>query len=69
MHTALYNENIEWHHVNQIKKGKTTGFTQVMKQLNRKQVPLCKKHHLDVTKGLYDEAKLSDLVQIHFFLA
>lgn len=62
-------ENIEWHHVRSIRKGKVTGFTQVMKQLNRKQVPLCKQHHLEVTQGKYDQTKISDLVHIDYWLA
>src|SRR5205809_5602414 len=31
-------ENVEIHHVKHIKKGKIEGFTQIMKQLNRKQI-------------------------------
>lgn len=62
-------DNIEWHHVNSIRTGRVTGFTQIMKQINRKQIPLCHKHHVEVTKGLYDNFKLSDLVQIDYWLA
>lgn len=62
-------ENVEWHHVKAIKKEKVTGFAQVMKQLNRKQIPLCKQHHYEVQQGLYDDIALSDLVEIKFWLS
>ncbi len=62
-------ENIEWHHVRSIKKGTVTGFTQVMKQLNRKQVPLCHKHHTEITSGRFSDIKISDLVKIDYYLA
>lgn len=54
-------ENINYHHVRHIKIGKTTGFLQVMNQLNRKQIPVCKNCHLNIHKGKYDDLKLSDL--------
>lgn len=38
-------ENVEHHHVKHIKVGKVTGFTQVLKQLNRKQIPCCRECH------------------------
>jgi hypothetical protein len=63
------NSNIEWHHVNSIKKGKVTGFTQVMKQLNRKQIPLCHEHHVLVQQGLYDGIKISELSHIDYWIA
>lgn len=62
-------DKVEWHHVNHIRKGKVTGFQQVMNQLNRKQVPLCKKHHLEVEKGLYHDIKISDLVETSYWLS
>jgi hypothetical protein len=63
------NSNIEWHHVNSIRKGKVTGFTQVMKQLNRKQIPLCHEHHVLVQQGLYDGIKISELLHIDYWVA
>ena len=62
-------ENIEWHHVRAIRKGKVTGFTQVMNQLHRKQMPLCKKHHLEVEQGKYNDIKLTELMQVDYWLA
>jgi hypothetical protein len=62
-------ENVEWCHIKAIKKGKVEGFAQVMKQLNRKQIPLCKQHHYEVDKGFYNDIKISDLVQMDYFLA
>lgn len=62
-------EDVEWHHVNWIKKGKVSGFTQVMKQLNRKQMPFCHTHHQEVTKGTYDGLKISELAEIEYWLS
>lgn len=54
-------EKIEYHHVKHIKVGKAEGFLQIMKQLNRKQIPCCKECHIKIHKGLYNGIKLSDL--------
>jgi nicotine oxidoreductase len=61
-------ENIEMHHVKAIRKGKVTGFTQVMKQINRKQIPLCRIHHIEVERGYYDSIDISELIDIERFL-
>lgn len=60
--------NVEWHHVNRIKNVKATGFTKVMQQLNRKVIPLCHKHHVEVEHGKYSGAKLADLVEVESWL-
>jgi hypothetical protein len=62
-------ESIQWHHVKQIRKDKVSGFTQVMKQLNRKQVPVCPFHHHQIEQGSYDDIKVSDLVQIEYWIS
>lgn len=62
------NKDVEQHHIKHIRKGKVVGFSQVMKQLNRKTIPLCKTHHLEVHNGQYDNIKLTDLVGIERFL-
>jgi len=54
-------ENIEYHHVRHIKVGKVTGFLQVLKQLNRKQIPTCKYCHDNIHSGKYNSIALSDL--------
>ena len=59
-------EDVQWHHVKQIRKEKVSGFTQVMKQLNRKQVPLCPYHHHLVEQGKYNDIKISDLVHVDY---
>lgn len=61
-------DNVEMHHVYAIRKGKVSGFTQIMKQLNRKQIPLCKKHHTEVEVGLYDDIAVKELFDIERFL-
>lgn len=51
------------HHVRHVRKMgvKAKGFTVVMNALNRKQVPVCRQHHLDIHAGRYDGIRLSDL--------
>ena len=55
------NENIEYHHVKHIKIGKVSGFLQIMKQLNRKQILCCRDCHRKIQKGEYDDISLKDL--------
>lgn len=61
-------KDVEWHHVNRIKNIKVEGFTKVMQQLNRKVVPLCHQHHLEVEHGKYNGVKLGQLVEIESWL-
>lgn len=53
--------NVQMHHVRHIRKGKAEGFTRVLQQINRKQIPVCSSCHLDIHRGRYDGASLSDL--------
>lgn len=53
--------HVEYHHVKQIKVGKVTGFLQVMKQLNRKQIPCCRECHRKIHRGQYDGMALKDI--------
>jgi len=55
---------IEMHHINHIRKGKVSGFRQLMKNLNRKTIPTCKPCHQKIHKGSYDGYKLRDLFDI-----
>ena len=52
------------HHVKHIRKGKVTGFTQIMKQLNRKQIPVCYSCHLKIHAGTYDGVALNKLRKV-----
>jgi retron-type reverse transcriptase len=52
---------IEMHHLKHIRKGKITGFGQVMKNLNRKTIPVCEECHNKIHKGTYDGLKLKDI--------
>lgn len=54
---------IQNHHVNHIKKmgPKLTGFQAIMSSLNRKQITVCKKCHLNIHAGRYDGWSLSEL--------
>ena len=59
---------IEMHHVRHIRKlsnkREPTGFNQILRQLNRKQVPACKACHLKIHRGEYDGLKVSDLAYL-----
>lgn len=52
---------LESHHVRHIRKGKVSRFTQLMKNLNRKTVPVCNTRHKKIHKGTYDRYALSSL--------
>lgn len=49
-------DTVEMHHVKHIRKDsiRYEGFTRDMSLINRKQVPLCRKCHMKVHKGLLD---------------
>ena len=55
---------IEMHHLKHIRKGKVTGFSQVMKSLNRKTIPTCRKCHNKIHKGVYDGISLNALYDV-----
>jgi group II intron reverse transcriptase/maturase len=56
------------HHVRHIRnlshKRIATGFTRVLRALNRKQVPVCTECHVKIHRGAYDGIKLSDLAYL-----
>lgn len=54
-------DKVEYHHVKHIRKGKVTGFLQIMNQQNRKQIPCCRPCHIKIHKGLYDNLPLDQL--------
>lgn len=56
------NDNIEMHHVRALKKGKTGGFMDVMRAMNRKQIPVCRTCHVKIHNGLYSGLSLKDLL-------
>lgn len=51
------------HHVKHIRKSNVTatGFTKIMSQLNRKQIPVCKPCHNLIHQGKYNGISLTDL--------
>jgi hypothetical protein len=59
---------IEMHHVRHIRKlsGKRTptGFNRMLRQLNRKHIPVCKECHEKIHRGTYDDLKLSNLAYL-----
>lgn len=60
---CLSGDPVEMHHVKHIRKmgKKVSGFTKLMAQINRKQVPLCASCHKKVHRGTYDGLALKDL--------
>lgn len=54
-------DGVEMHHVKHLRKDKAKGFTHVLQQINRKQIPVCKSCHLDIHNGKHDGKSLSDL--------
>jgi hypothetical protein len=61
-------ENVEWHHIKSVKSIKSTGFNKIMASLNRKQMPFCKTHHNELTQGNYSGIKISNLVDIEYWI-
>jgi len=49
------------HHVKHIRKGEVKRFTQIMKQLNRKQIPVCRPCQMKINSGKYDGIALKKL--------
>lgn len=56
-------DNIEMHHLNSLKNIRPKTFDQLHGYLKRKQIPLCAKHHRDVTYGRYDGFPLDELLK------
>jgi retron-type reverse transcriptase len=52
---------IEMHHLKHVKKGKASGFTKIMRDLNRKTIPVCRDCHLKIHSGKYNGLSLSNL--------
>ena len=59
---------IVMHHVRHIRKmsnrREVTGFTRIMRMMNRKQIPVCEHCHQKIHRGEYDNLKLSELAYI-----
>jgi group II intron reverse transcriptase/maturase len=59
---------VEMHHVRHIRKlsdkRKPVGFHRVLRNLNRKQIPVCRTCHRKIHQGLYDGLSLKDLAYI-----
>lgn len=60
------NNPVEMHHLKHIRKGKVIGFSQIMKNLGRKRIPVCKNCHNRIHKGEYDGLALKDLFDPDF---
>jgi Type II intron maturase len=51
-------EGVKMHHVRHIHKGKLSGFTKLMSNINRKQIPVCFNCHRLIHSGRYDGKSL-----------
>lgn len=60
---GTHQDKIQVHHVKHIRKSdiKYSGFDKVMGYINRKQIPVCRKCHLDIHQGKYDGGSLKEL--------
>jgi hypothetical protein len=56
-------DTINQHHIKSIKGIKPLTFDQLHGYINRKQIPLCRKHHDDVTFGRYNGIPLNELIE------
>lgn len=56
-------KGIEMHHVKHLRKNQavSSGFTRLMSELNRKQLPVCRPCHRQIHKGCYNGLSLNNL--------
>lgn len=61
--------DIEMHHLKHVRKGKLSGFNQLLQQINRKQIPVCKPCHNKIHTGKYDGHDLSMIYDPNIIIA
>lgn len=61
--------SIEQHHLNHVRKGKVQGFTKIMRDLNRKTIPVCKECHKKIHAGQYGGKTLKDIYDTELILS
>ncbi len=56
-------QDIEMHHIRHVRRGKNVrnSFNDILSELNRKQIPVCKECHRKIHRGEYDGLRLKDL--------
>lgn len=54
--------NVEMHHIKTLKNIRPRTFDELFGYVNRKQIPLCRTHHVEVTKGRYNGLDLRHLL-------
>jgi hypothetical protein len=54
-------KKMENHHIRKLDRKHSKGFGQLLSQLSRKQIPLCRVCHNNVHAGKYNDMSLSDL--------
>jgi len=58
--TGSKENRIEAHHIKHVHKGKLTGFSEIMRSLNKRQIICCRTCHTRIHKGLYNGTRLID---------
>lgn len=66
---ASSDNRIEQHHLKHVRKGKTSGFAKVMRNLNRKTIPVCKECHKKIHSGKYDGVTLKEIYDSELILS
>jgi group II intron reverse transcriptase/maturase len=66
---AGYENRIELHHLNHIRKKIVHGFKKIMRDLNRKTIPVCKDCHKKIHAGQYDGKGLKDIFDPELILS
>lgn len=52
---------IEQHHLKHVRKGRISGFAKIMRDLNRKTIPVCQNCHRKIHSGQYDGVTLKEI--------
>nr|YP_009258521.1 putative reverse transcriptase and intron maturase [Netrium digitus]ANI25549.1 putative reverse transcriptase and intron maturase [Netrium digitus] len=60
---CLNSHNVEMHYVNHLRKDiKSKSFNQLLGMIKIKTIPICKECHIRINKSIYDNMKLTDLM-------
>ena len=60
---------IEQHHLKHVRKGRTSGFAKIMRDLNRKTIPVCQDCHRKIHLGQYDGVTLKEIYDSELILS
>lgn len=60
---------IEQHHLKHVRKGRVSGFAKIMRDLNRKTIPVCQNCHRKIHLGQYDGVTLKEIYDSELILS